>query len=395
MYLNLLKNNNEALELLDWFKIVKDISSLSHFDITKKSLLKSPESHHPSLIQNKLDQLNFYIEKHEDLTFSFNSIVRLVPDDEIKFSQIKDIFKSRFFEAEELHYFALIFSAFKDTRLLFLSIPHTSHFEVNHQSLEQIRKDFLSPLREFVDHSGKISYERHPILKQLNTKLLQIEHELRNSIHKISLSEPYSSRLQIDNFDIIHDRYVLAIRSDSYQSNLGSIVARSQSGMTLFVEPFELREKSSTRLHLLSEIESTILSLTINLSKILHPFAHIIQNMSEALVEFDLLNTKATYSLKNNLCRPVISKEFHLELRGFFHPLIPRSITNNIDLSFSKHGLILSGPNTGGKTVALKSMCLSVLFCTWAFLFLLATPLFFRLMGFITSAMITKIFQKD
>ena len=52
----------------------------------------------------------------------------------------------------------------------------------------------------------------------------------------------------MDNYDIINDRYVLAVRSDSYNSELGPIVSRSQSGMTLFVEPYEVREKGNKRI---------------------------------------------------------------------------------------------------------------------------------------------------
>jgi len=71
---------------------------------------------------------------------------------------------------------------------------------------------------------------------------------LRVSIQKAAKSELYSPRLQMDTYDIINDRYVLAVRSDSYHSDLGPIIARSQSGMTLFVEPYDIRDKSNRRI---------------------------------------------------------------------------------------------------------------------------------------------------
>lgn len=362
MFLNLLKNNSEALELLDWFQIVSDISSLSHFDITKKNLLIPPEYNAPTIIQNKLDQLQFAISNYDELAFAFNSHLRLIPADEEKFDSIPFLFKERFFDTNELHFFALLFSGFKDTRKVFFNIPYAEHFKISDKSLDIIRRDFLFPLRDFVDPSGRISYERHPVLKNLYSKLIQLEQDLRTLILRTSQSETYKTRLQLENFDIIHDRYVLAIRSDSYQASLGSIVSRSQSGMTLFVEPFELREKSNQRLHLLSEIESTILYLTINLSKVIHQHADDFKNIASAVLFFDLLYTKATYSLKYNFTKPIITNDFHIELRGFFHPLVERPISNNFELDFTQNGLIISGPNTGGKTVALKSLCLCMLF---------------------------------
>lgn len=362
MFLNLLKNNSEALELLDWFQIVSDMSSLSHFDITKKKLLTPPEHQETAVIQNKLDQLQFTINNYDDLSLSFNSSLRLVPAEEHHFDSLPFLFKERFFDINELHFFALLFSGYKDTRKQFFNIPFTEHYKISDKGLDTIRRDFLFPLRDFVDPSGRISYERHPVLKGLYGRLILLEQELRNLVLKTAQSETYKSRLQLENFDIIHDRYVLAIRSDSYQASLGSIVSRSQSGMTLFVEPFELRDKSNQRLHLLSDIESTILHLTINLSKIIHQHAEDFCNISSAVLFFDELYTKATYSLKYNFTKPIITNDFHIELRGFFHPLVANPVSNNFELDFTQNGLILSGPNTGGKTVALKSLCLCMLF---------------------------------
>jgi DNA mismatch repair protein MutS2 len=300
------------------------------------------------------------------VSLAFNSYIRLIPAEENGtehgFDSVFFIAKERFFDSLELHFFALLFSGFKETRQQFFKIPSTDQFAVSQKSIDLIRRDFLVPLRDFVDPSGKISYERHPVLKGLYAKLLQIELDLRNFIIKISQTETYKTRLQLENFDIIHDRYVLAIRSDAYQSGLGSIVSRSHSGMTLFIEPFELREKSNQRLHLLSEIESTILHLTINLSKVIHEFSNDFENIAEAVLFFDLLYTKATYSLKYNFTKPTLSVNFEFEVQGFFHPLILRPIKNSLILKPSEHGLILSGPNTGGKTVALKSLCLCILF---------------------------------
>ena len=362
MFLNLLKNNTEALELLDWFQIVSDFKSLSHFELTQKNLLHPPVSLPSTFIQNKLDQLQFTIHNFDSLSLAFNSYIRLIPAEELYFDNIPFLFKERFFEVKELHFFALLFSGYRSTSTSFLNIPQTENFSLPSQAIDTIRRTFYTPLREFVDPTGKLSYERHPLLKELYRKVLEEEQELRNLIQKISQSETYKSRLQLENFDIINDRYVLAIRSDSYQAHLGNIVSRSQSGMTLFVEPFPIREKGNKRLHLLSEIESTILHLTINLSKVIHGFAREFEVMSNAVLEFDLLYSKAAYSLKNNFTRPIIAEDFHFEVQGFFHPLINRPVANNIELSLSKQGLILSGPNTGGKTVALKSLCLCILY---------------------------------
>ena len=366
MFFNLLKNNSEALELLDWFQITTDISSLSHFDITKNILLIPPTFDGIPAIQNKLDQLQFSIDHYDELALSFNSFIRLIPPSDLGsekgFNSIPFLKKERFFEPDELNFFALLFSGFKESSDFFLQIPFMDNHIVLPAVIDSIRKNFLQPLREFVDVNGKIVYERHPLLKNLFSQQLFIEHELRTLVHKISQTDTFKNRLQNDTFDIIHDRYALAIRSDSYQSTLGTIISRSQSGMTLFVEPFELRDKSNQRLKILAEIESTILYLTINLSKVIHQFSDEYEKMSTAVLGYDLLYTKATYSIKHHFTKPVLASDFRFDIRGFFHPLISQPVTNTLVLDSSFNGLIISGPNTGGKTVALKSLCLCLLF---------------------------------
>lgn len=362
MFLNLLKENNEALELLDWSQIINNISILAHFELTQKKLTHSPSFLNNEEINYHLNLLENYLSRFDDYSLEFNSKLRMLPPDETKFLLVNDLAKGKFFEANELNFFALLAETYIETISTFKDLTFQENYFLERDKLSPIRRNFINPLREFVDRSGNISYENHPLLKKLYADILSLEQELRTTIVKISKSESFSAKLQMENFDIVNDRYVLAIRSDSYNSQLGSIVARSQSGMTLFVEPFEMREKSNRRMQLLSEIESIILRLTIELSKVAFTELQTIKLFSKYVLDLDWLNTKATFVLKNHLIKPKISSKFSIELRGVFHPLITNPIKNNIDIKINHKGLIISGPNTGGKTVALKSICLVYLF---------------------------------
>ncbi len=362
MSLNLLNSNLEALELLDWFQITEDIASLSHFEKTKSFIKGPPQARTPDLLQRDLDRLEIFIKNYDDYIVEFNSKIRRLPDSVAFFMLIPDLHKGKFFTTYELNFFAQLLETFNDCFSFFKAIFFEKDYGLSLEASAKLKKEFITPLREFVDFSGNASCEKHPLLKKLYAEVLGLEHDLRVTVQKASKSELYASRLQMDTYDIINDRYVLAVRSDSYQSELGPIIARSQSGMTLFVEPFEVREKSNRRIFLLSEIESTILKLTIELSKVTHRFAQEISLTACWFEEIDWLYTKATYTVKLGLSKPVISDKFSFEFHGLFHPLISNPVPNNLELEINHRGLIISGPNTGGKTVALKSICLSVLF---------------------------------
>lgn len=361
MALNLLNGNYEALELLDWSLLVSDISRLSHFDLTKIKFNSSPHSRSIIDIQQDLDLLESYLNNYDDYCLIFNSKFRMLPIDESSFRIIHDISKGKFFEAKELHFLAQTAECFHENFSLFHDLIFSKNYSIEANTLNKIKRYFISPLREFVDHIGNVSYERHPVLKRLYAEVLALENDLRISIQKISKTDLYSTRTQLDSYDIINDRYVLAVRSDSYNSELGPIVSRSQSGMTLFVEPYEVREKGNKRIHLLSEIESTILKLTIELSKTVHTYSSEFALISEWILELDWLNTKATYTQGLGLTKPRLNEKFHFEITGIYHPLLKNPVKNNIELDSAHKGFIISGPNTGGKTVVLKSLALSIL----------------------------------
>ena len=320
-----------------------------------------PAARAVSQIQSDLNLLEDYLKNFDDYSLIFNSRLRLLPEDENSFKLIADISKGKFFEARELHFLAQIAEGYHETWPQFKTLSFENDYSFEQDKLTKIKRNFINPLRDFVDHSGNVSYERHPLLKKLYAEVLALENDLRITIQKTAKTEMYSSRLQMDNYDIINDRYVLAIRSDSYNSELGPIAGRSQSGMTLFVEPYEVREKGNKRIHLLAEIESTILKLTIELSKVIHNYVHEFILMGQFVLEVDWINTKATYASKLSLTKPVLNEKFYFEINGIYHPLLKQPVKNNIILSSTHKGLIISGPNTGGKTVALKSLTISIL----------------------------------
>lgn len=361
MALNLLNGNSEALELLDWSLLTADISSLSHFELTRAKLSAPPVARAVSQIQNDLNLLEDYLKNYDDYSLTFNSKLRLLPEDETSFKIIPDISKGKFFEAKELHFLAQIAESYHECWPIFKTLSFENDYSFETDKITKIKRNFINPLRDFVDYSGNVSYERHPLLKKLYAEVLALENDLRITIQKTAKTEMYSTRLQMDSYDIINDRYVLAIRSDSYNSDLGPIAGRSQSGMTLFVEPYEVREKGNKRIHLLAEIESTILKLTIELSRVIHNYVHEFYLMRQFVLELDWLNTKATYTSKVGLSKPTLNEKFYFELNGVYHPLLKHPVKNNVILDSAHKGLIISGPNTGGKTVALKSLTLSIL----------------------------------
>ncbi len=324
---------------------------------------RPPQSHDFTVVQNMLSDLESFLTSYDELSVTISDSFVLIPSHTIGFDQINEISKGKFFNCSELNSIALIFEAYGNCFRHFSDYYISENLKIGPDIYQKIKREFIYSLREFVGRDGQAHYDRHPELKKLYAEVIDLENDLRNLIHKISKTDLYKERLQFDQFDIINDRYVLAVRSDSYQSELGPIVARSNSGMTLFVEPFEIRMKSNHRLQLLAQIESIILKLTIGLSETLHTFALEFKKIAIFVLNLDELSTKAKYTLSKNLIKPILNDKFSIMIDGFFHPLIDGAVTNDLKILNHQKGLIISGPNTGGKTVALKCLAICTLFC--------------------------------
>lgn len=334
----------------------------ARLDATKERIKDNPKTRNADEINFLLQDLDRYYQHLDENGLLFSEAIRLIPSNTLGFLCILDVKKGKFFDCKELNSIAQLIECYTNAFKHFVDYGFAEHLKIGPDVYQKLRRQFVSSLREFVDQSGEPHYERHPELRKLYSEVLEIESELRNLIQKIAKSDEFAPRLQFDQFDIVNDRYVLAVRSDSFNSDLGPIIARSNSGMTLFVEPYEIRIKSNKRVQLLAEIEAIILRLTIGLSEMLHPLYDELKKIATFVLELDLLNTKANYSFIKGLTKPEIISKKEIEFTMMFHPLLSHPIKNDLKITDSHKGMIISGPNTGGKTVVLKTVAISLLF---------------------------------
>jgi len=189
--------------------------------------------------------------------------------------------------------------------------------------------------------------------------------KIRQTLNKIITSSTYSKALQEPIITMRNDRYVVPVKAE-YKSSLPGLVHDiSSSGATQFIEPMtvvninnELRELTSREKQ---EIERILMELSAEVAE----FGDSIINDFEVLAKLDLVFAKAKLSYKLDAIEPGISDEKHVVLNNARHPLLPvkEAVPIDIRLGGSFDTLVITGPNTGGKTVALKTLgllCLMV-----------------------------------
>lgn len=335
---------------IDWKVLEKTIIGFSRLDSTHSKLLSEIQS--IESIERKLDITDGFIQfiQTEDYNNVRLDLAQFQPDFDFE-STLERINISALVEIIELNQIILCLEFAQSYNKHVVKYVPSLHVDLN-----KIRKT-VSEFRKFVDIEGEISFEKHPQLRPLYLQLKEKETRIRQILEKLIKDPEFSSNLQIQQHDIINDYYVLPIKSDHYQSVFGKIIGRSDSGKTLFVEPKQISQANSERLSLVLEIEKIISRIEQDFIEKLNTHSHETRRSVNNTIFMDEYIARADFAFSKGYLKPELSPIPLIDLKHAEHPLIPNSVPNDINIHQGK-GLIISGPNTGGKTASLKLVAL-------------------------------------
>ncbi len=367
MNLNLLdQSSSELLNLIDWDLLIHDIASGAYFEQTKQKIMKYPRATAPQELREIHQVIEKFIEKyHSNDHDNFYIQINNIPATHKIKDQIFLLDKGSVLTIQDIHRFVLLLEVFHQQHKFFGELFGTKNMHSDEIGL--ILKSLIRPFRRFVDSDGEIDYSSHPVLGELYQKRAKIDNKANKKLREIINDWKSQDILQIDTYDIIQGHFVLIVKTDHYNSSLGSIIARSDSGQTLYIEPSQLSAFSFEHKKLTLEIEKEIFQICVKYSDILRSVVPTIQRALDLITEVDYYFCLAQYAIQKNLIKPKLINEKKIKLEGFFHPLIDDPVKNDLNLLANHEGLIISGPNTGGKTVTLKTLCLVQLFLNKGF----------------------------
>ena len=216
----------------------------------------------------------------------------------------------------------------------------------------------LAPLKveidKVIDKKGEIYDSASPKLADIRKKIRVTEDRIDSKMQSLLKTE--QNKLTDGIITIRNNRLVLPVKSEFKNSFKGIIHDQSSSGETVFVEPVSCVEMNNDLSRYFSdesaEIDNILRMLTYKVSEY---STELFTNL-EIFTYLDIVFGKAKYALANGFNRPNITKD-KVSLLNAKHPLIPRDVVvgNNI-IFHNYHHIIITGPNTGGKTVALKTL---------------------------------------
>ena len=227
----------------------------------------------------------------------------------------------------------------------------------------------LRPLAEAIERTiqpdGSLADNASPELGRIRREQERqqrlIEESLRAALRKLSSD----GATQEDLITIRGERFVIPVRSEFKRRISGVIHGASSSGQTVYVEPLETIEQNNELVRLIEEEQAEIHRIFVALTRQVGGYAHGLVEGARVLALVDSLQARARFAREYNCVAPTVTPE-RLHLDGARHPLLEKRLRSTsarivpltLELATAERQIIISGPNTGGKTVALKTTAL-------------------------------------
>lgn len=226
----------------------------------------------------------------------------------------------------------------------------------------------LGALRGKILPNGEIDDNASPELRRIRREINEKRTRIYRNLESI-MRERSAAAIQDDIVTIRNGRFVIPVRTDSRGQVPGVMHGLSSSGQTTFVEPMTTIDQNNELVRLREQEEIEIAKILAGLTETLRANLNGILALIDAVTEIDFAQAKARLSREFNSVRPTMSEGRAISLKDARHPLLEYMLKQSggsvvpisLDMSEEFQTMVISGPNAGGKTVAVKTVGLIAL----------------------------------
>lgn len=217
-------------------------------------------------------------------------------------------------------------------------------------------------IRRCIISEDEIADDASPNLKRIRRAKAQAGEKIHSQLLSM-VNGPLRTYLQDAVITMRNDRYCIPVKAEYKGQVPGLVHERSQTGSTLFIEPAAIVELNNKIRELTEEENEEIEVILQMLSAQLSEYTDVIGRNGELMTMLDFIFAKAQLAMDMNATQPVFNEEGIIRLRKARHPLLAKDKVVPIDVELGEtfRQLIITGPNTGGKTVSLKTVGLLTL----------------------------------
>lgn len=218
--------------------------------------------------------------------------------------------------------------------------------------LKNLEEDIFNAIAGEEEIYDKASTALYSLRKQLKDKNVSVRDKVN------SLVRSFSQYLQDNLYTMRGERYVLPVRAEHKGNVPGIIHDQSSSGATLYIEPMSLVNLNNEIRELVLKEKAEVERILSELSAKVYNNIFSVKNNGNIVWELDFIFAKAKYASENNCTCPNVSQQGIIDIIEGRHPLIERKavVPSSVYLGREFTSLVITGPNTGGKTVTLKTV---------------------------------------
>ena len=222
--------------------------------------------------------------------------------------------------------------------------------------------DLRQAIDRSIDSHGTVKEDASDRLEEIHGNLKKVRSRIENLLG-LYINDPEMKRyFQERHITLKDDRYVVPLKQNFKGRIPGVVHAHSGSERTVFVEPFSVVDSNNELRRLTREREREVHRILVSLTTFVRKQSEGIQAVQQSLAEFDMLAAKCRFMDAFSCSIPEYMEERQIELKNARHPLIGDDVVPiDISLGDGIAAVVITGPNTGGKTVALKTLGLLTL----------------------------------
>ncbi len=352
--------NKRTLRVLEFDKILNELCGFAVSDAAKKKCLKIKPKTELALIEDLQEETRA-------------SLLRLNKYGNVSFSGVRDItgllqplgIGASLSAAELLDIASLLEAADEVSAYGKKKDEEEDTRDVLSEKFYMLNpcKDLSGEIRRCIISESEIADDASGTLKSIRRELSLADERLHSKLDKIIKNETYREMLQDVLITQRNGRYCIPVRAE-YRSKIpGMVHDQSRGGATFFIEPLEIVSFNNQIKELETKEAAEIERILSELSVTASGYKEEIEFDYKTLTELDFIFAKGKYARSSNASEPVFNLDGIIDIKKGVHPLLNKDTAVPIDIKLGEAYslLIVTGPNTGGKTVSLKTLGLLTL----------------------------------
>ncbi|NMH70235.1 endonuclease MutS2 [Bacillus sp. RO3] len=347
--------NEKTYLTLEFNKVKEDISQFALTVEGKKELMNLFPSTNKRQIEMRLDEVTeavrileksasipiHALEGVENIVANLNNGVPLRPDQLTSLYYFLDACKKlkRFMEDKEW------------------VAPRVSSYVYSIENIPEVGEEINRCIR-----NGRVDDYATKELVRIRKQMGIQEERLKDKIQSIVKSSKYKSYLQESIVSQRNGRYVLPVKKEYKGKVKGAVLDASASGSTFYIEPEELSIQQDQLLYYKLDEEREVENILWTLTGLVQQYKPQLKLAIETMIHYDVLFAKAKYSRSMDAVGAIVNEDHKIYLKEAVHPLLGnQAVPLSIRMGEDFHALVITGPNTGGKTVTIKTVGLLTL----------------------------------